>query len=109
MLTSLRRNITENKPSKEAIYDIIGIELSYKAGIFVRIYASTSDNSNQAHGHLRASMKQHFPLDSAKRGIKYEQILDRYNKGASIVRIKSRVDWALLDRGAASLQNSVND
>lgn len=33
MLTSLRRNITENKPSKEAIYDIIGMELSYKAGI----------------------------------------------------------------------------
>ena len=91
-MPSLRRNNTEHKPSKEATYDTIGMELSYEGVIFDRLYASTSDTSNQAHGHLRASMKQHFPLDSAKRRIKYDQILDRYNKGASIVRIKSRVD-----------------
>ncbi len=68
------------------------MELSYEGVIFDILYASTSDTRNQVHGHLGASMKQHFPLDSAKRGIKYDQILDRYNKGASIVRLKSRVD-----------------
>jgi hypothetical protein len=73
----------------EATAATAGVILSYKGGIVESLYASTSQISAEAHGHLGASMSQHGAQDLASSGLRYEQILAHYYRGASLARLQN--------------------
>jgi stage II sporulation protein D len=62
--------------------------LSYQGGIVESLYAATSEISLEAHGHLGASMSQHGAQDLASRGLRYNEILGQYYRGASLARLR---------------------
>ncbi|MFL0766388.1 MAG: SpoIID/LytB domain-containing protein [Prochlorococcus sp.] len=74
----------------KATHETTGIILSYKGNIVESLYASTTDISNRAHGHLGASMSQHGAQILAQQGLKFNQILSRYYKGSSLARLRNR-------------------
>ncbi len=67
-----------------------GIVLSYRGGIVESLYAATGAISQEAHGHLGASMSQHGAQALAKQGLRFDQILSRYYRGAQLARLQSR-------------------
>lgn len=66
-----------------------GLVLSFKGGLVESLYASTQAISDEAHGHLGASMSQHGAQQLAQRGLRFNEILGRYYAGASLARIRS--------------------
>ena len=65
-----------------------GIILSYKGGIVESLYAANSRISAEAHGHLGASMSQQGAQDLALQGLRFNEILGRYYRGASLARLR---------------------
>ena len=63
--------------------------LSYQGGIVESLYAATHQISQEAHGHLGASMSQHGAQDLALQGLRYNEILGRYYQGASLARLQA--------------------
>jgi peptidoglycan hydrolase-like amidase len=78
-----------NGRTLEATRTTAGVILSYKGGIVESLYAATSRISQEAHGHLGASMSQHGAQDLAQQGYRYNQILGHYYQGASLARLKA--------------------
>ena len=66
-----------------------GIVLSFKGGLVESLYAATQAISDEAHGHLGASMSQHGAQRLAQRGLRFNEILGRYYSGASLARIRT--------------------
>ena len=66
-----------------------GLVLSFKGGLVESLYAATQEISDEAHGHLGASMSQHGAQELAQRGLRFNEILGRYYSGASLARIKT--------------------
>ncbi|MAF41144.1 MAG: sporulation protein SpoIID [Cyanobium sp. ARS6] len=66
-----------------------GLVLSFKGGLVESLYAATQDISDEAHGHLGASMSQHGAQNLALQGLRFNEILGRYYAGASLARIKT--------------------
>ncbi len=66
-----------------------GVILSYQGGIVESLYAATHQISQEAHGHLGASMSQHGAQDLALQGLRYNEILGRYYQGASLARLQA--------------------
>ena len=66
-----------------------GLVLSFKGGLVESLYAATQEISDEAHGHLGASMSQHGAQKLAQRGLRFNEILGRYYSGASLARIKT--------------------
>lgn len=65
-----------------------GLVLSFKGGLVESLYASTQEISDEAHGHLGASMSQHGAHQLARQGLRFNEILGKYYAGASLARIK---------------------
>ena len=66
-----------------------GLVLSFKGGLVESLYAATQEISDEAHGHLGASMSQHGAQKLAQQGLRFNEILGRYYAGASLARIKT--------------------
>jgi len=66
-----------------------GVILSYQGGIVESLYAATHQISQEAHGHLGASMSQHGAQDLALQGLRYNEILGRYYQGAALARLQA--------------------
>jgi peptidoglycan hydrolase-like amidase len=75
--------------TRQATRSTSGIILSYQGGIVESLYAATSQISQEAHGHLGASMSQHGAQDLASQGLRYNEILGRYYQGASLARLQA--------------------
>ena len=73
----------------EATAATAGVILSYQGGIVESLYAATQQISQEAHGHLGASMSQHGAQDLAQQGLRYNEILGRYYQGASLARLQA--------------------
>ena len=73
----------------EAASSTAGMILSYQGGIVESLYAATSQLTQEAHGHLGASMSQHGAQDLAEQGLRYNEILGRYYQGASLARLQA--------------------
>ena len=78
-----------NDRTLQATASTAGVILSYRGRIVESLYASTSRISQEAHGHLGASMSQHGAQDMAGQGLRFEQILAHYYRGASLARLQS--------------------
>lgn len=72
----------------EAATSTRGIILSYRGGIVESLYAANSQISAEAHGHLGASMSQQGAQDLAAKGLRFNEILGRYYRGASLARLR---------------------
>ncbi len=66
--------------------------LKFRGGLVESLYASTNKISEEAHGHLGASMSQTGAQELSTRGYTYDEILNRYYKGAELARIKLNGD-----------------
>lgn len=73
----------------EAATSTAGMILSYQGGIVESLYAATSQISQEAHGHLGASMSQHGAQELAEQGLRFNEILGRYYQGASLARLQA--------------------
>ena len=78
-----------NHRTVEATTSTNGVILSYQGGIVESLYAATHQISQEAHGHLGASMSQHGAQDLAQQGLRYNEILGRYYRGASLARLEA--------------------
>lgn len=78
-----------NARTRQATASTSGVILSYQGGIVESLYAATSRISQEAHGHLGASMSQHGAQDLAQQGLRYNEILGRYYQGASLARLQA--------------------
>jgi hypothetical protein len=75
--------------TRQATASTAGVILSYQGGIVESLYAATSRISQEAHGHLGASMSQHGAQELAQQGLRYNDILGRYYRGASLARLQA--------------------
>ena len=66
--------------------------LKFRGGLVESLYASTNKISEEAHGHLGASMSQTGAQELSGRGYTYDEILNRYYNGAELARIKLNGD-----------------
>ena len=66
-----------------------GLVLTFRGGLVESLYASTNEIVAEAHSHLGASMSQHGYWDMAKKGLKFNEILSLYYRGASLARLKT--------------------
>ncbi len=66
-----------------------GVILSYQGGIVESLYAATQQIVDEAHGHLGASMSQTGAQQLASQGLRYNEILGRYYRGASLARLQA--------------------
>ena len=80
---------SSNKSTIQATEATRGLVLSFKGGLVESLYAATQEISDEAHGHLGASMSQHGAQALAQQGLRFNEILGRYYAGASLARIKS--------------------
>ena len=78
-----------NDRTLEATRSTAGVILSYQGGIVESLYAATSQISQEAHGHLGASMSQHGAQELASRGLAYKDILAHYYRGAALARLQA--------------------
>jgi hypothetical protein len=78
-----------NARTREATESTAGVILSYQGGIVESLYAATHQLTQEAHGHLGASMSQHGAQDLAQQGLRYNEILGRYYRGASLARLQA--------------------
>ena len=74
--------------TEQATKDTRGIILSYKGGIVESLYASDQAISDEAHGHLGASMSQHGAQRLAIEGQRFNEILGNFYRGASLARLR---------------------
>jgi peptidoglycan hydrolase-like amidase len=81
--------VSVNDRTRQATASTAGVILSYQGGIVESLYAATSRISQEAHGHLGASMSQHGAQDLAQQGLRYNEILGRYYQGASLARLQA--------------------
>nr|WP_216903121.1 SpoIID/LytB domain-containing protein [Synechococcus sp. CCY 9618] len=75
--------------TRQATSSTSGVILSYQGGIVESLYAATSRITQEAHGHLGASMSQHGAQELAQQGLRYNEILGRYYQGASLARLQA--------------------
>ena len=75
--------------TREATTSTAGVILSYRGGIVESLYAATQQIVDEAHGHLGASMSQTGAQDLAERGLRFNEILGRYYRGASLARLQA--------------------
>jgi peptidoglycan hydrolase-like amidase len=75
--------------TRQATGSTAGLILSYQGGIVESLYAATQQISQEAHGHLGASMSQHGAQDLAQQGLRFNEILGRYYPGASLARLEA--------------------
>ena len=80
---------SSNQSTIQATEATRGLVLSFKGGLVESLYAATQEISDEAHGHLGASMSQHGAQELAQQGLRFNEILGRYYEGASLARIKS--------------------
>jgi hypothetical protein len=78
-----------NARTREATASTAGVILSYQGGIVESLYAATQQIVDEAHGHLGASMSQTGAQELAQRGLRYNEILGRYYRGASLARLQA--------------------
>lgn len=78
-----------NSRTRQATASTSGVILSYQGGIVESLYAATTRITQEAHGHLGASMSQHGAQDLAEQGLRYNEILGRYYRGASLARLQA--------------------
>jgi peptidoglycan hydrolase-like amidase len=78
-----------NDRTLEATGSTAGVILSYQGGIVESLYAATQQIVDEAHGHLGASMSQHGAQDLARQGLRFNEILGRYYRGASLARLEA--------------------
>ncbi len=78
-----------NPRTRQATTSTSGVILSYQGGIVESLYAATTRITQEAHGHLGASMSQHGAQDLAEQGLRYNEILGRYYQGASLARLQA--------------------
>ena len=76
------------RTTREATQATSGIILSYQGGIVESLYAANSAISAEAHGHLGASMSQEGAQNLALKGLKYNEILGHFYRGASLARLR---------------------
>ena len=74
--------------TRDATQATQGIILSYQGGIVESLYAANSAISAEAHGHLGASMSQEGAQNLALKGLKYNEILGHFYRGASLARLR---------------------
>lgn len=74
--------------TEQATKDTRGIILSYRGGIVESLYASDQTISDEAHGHLGASMSQHGAQRLAIEGQRFNEILGNFYRGASLARLR---------------------
>ena len=74
--------------TEQATKDTRGIILSYRGGIVESLYASDQAISDEAHGHLGASMSQHGAQRLAIEGQRFNEILGNFYRGASLARLR---------------------
>ena len=74
--------------TEQATKDTRGIILSYRGGIVESLYASDQSISEEAHGHLGASMSQHGAQRLAIEGQSFNEILGNFYQGASLARLR---------------------
>jgi peptidoglycan hydrolase-like amidase len=78
-----------NERTLQATASTGGVILSYQGGIVESLYAATQQIVDEAHGHLGASMSQHGAQDLARQGLRFNEILGRYYRGASLARLEA--------------------
>lgn len=78
-----------NARTREATASTAGVILSFQGGIVESLYAATQQIVDEAHGHLGASMSQTGAQELAQRGLRYNEILGRYYRGASLARLQA--------------------
>lgn len=75
--------------TRAATASTAGVILSYQGGIVESLYAATQQIVDEAHGHLGASMSQTGAQQLASQGLRYNEILGRYYRGASLARLQA--------------------
>lgn len=75
--------------SRQATASTAGVILSYQGGIVESLYAATQGIVDEAHGHLGASMSQNGAQDLAQQGLRFNEILGRYYRGATLARLQA--------------------
>jgi hypothetical protein len=75
--------------SRQATASTAGVILSYQGGIVESLYAATQGIVDEAHGHLGASMSQTGAQDLAQQGLRFNEILGRYYRGATLARLQA--------------------
>ncbi|WP_231597061.1 SpoIID/LytB domain-containing protein [Synechococcus sp. CBW1004] len=75
--------------TRSATASTAGIILSYQGGIVESLYAATQQIVDEAHAHLGASMSQTGAQQLAAQGLRYNEILGRYYRGASLARLQA--------------------
>lgn len=75
--------------SRQATSSTAGVILSYQGGIVESLYAATQGIVDEAHAHLGASMSQTGAQDLAQQGLRFNQILSRYYRGATLARLQA--------------------
>ena len=80
--------LSRTRTTLDATEATSGIILSYRGGIVESLYAANSAISAEAHGHLGASMSQEGAQTLALKGLKYNQILGHFYRGASLARLR---------------------
>ena len=76
-------------PSLEAARATRGIILTYEGGIVESLNAANRSISIEANGHLGASLSQSGAQDLALQGQPFNAILGRYDREASLARLRS--------------------
>ncbi len=75
--------------TRSATASTAGVILSYQGGIVESLYAATQQIVDEAHSHLGASMSQTGAQQLASQGLRYNEILGRYYKGAALARLQA--------------------
>ena len=75
--------------SRQATASTAGVILSYQGGIVESLYAATQGIVDEAHSHLGASMSQNGAQDLAQQGLRFNEILGRYYRGATLARLQA--------------------
>ncbi len=78
-----------NGRTRQATGSTAGIILSYQGGIVESLYAATQQIVDEAHSHLGASMSQTGAQELAQQGLRFNEILGRYYRGASLARLQA--------------------
>jgi hypothetical protein len=78
-----------NARTRAATASTAGVILSFQGGIVESLYAATQQIVDEAHSHLGASMSQTGAQQLAQQGLRYNEILGRYYRGASLARLQA--------------------
>jgi len=78
-----------NARTRQATASTSGLILSFQGGIVESLYAATQQIVDEAHSHLGASMSQTGAQELAQQGLRFNEILGRYYRGASLARLQA--------------------